>query len=165
MADGEGGGAGDCRAIFLGGEEGESRDRHIHHASWIFPKQVTLCHQEDGAYRIRSPQRRPFRFGKKFPWILHIFISGLTRGGGRQVQIQVRRRDSPAHTPFRQSSDHCDGGWHYQSPLCRDISQRKQQPFLWECHAVWLCLAYPLINQLWISWRQSLESEWELPCW
>ena len=33
MEEGEGGGAGACRAIILGGEEGESRDRRIHRAS------------------------------------------------------------------------------------------------------------------------------------
>ena len=59
-AEVEGGGAGACRARFLGGEEGESSDRRIHHASWIFPKQGTLCHQEDGAYHRRRPQIIPF---------------------------------------------------------------------------------------------------------
>ena len=33
MEEGEGGGAGACREIFLGGEEGESSDQRIHHAS------------------------------------------------------------------------------------------------------------------------------------
>ena len=29
----------------------------------------------------------------------------------------------------------------------------------------WWCLAYPLITHLFISWRQSLASDWEIPCW
>ena len=33
IAEGQGGGDGACRARFLGGEEGESTDAHIHHAS------------------------------------------------------------------------------------------------------------------------------------
>ena len=31
MAEGEGGGGGACRQIFLGGNEGDSSDRRIHH--------------------------------------------------------------------------------------------------------------------------------------
>ena len=60
MAEVEGEGSGACRARFLGVEEGEFSDRRIHHASRRIPKQGTLCHKEDGAYNIRSPQRRPF---------------------------------------------------------------------------------------------------------
>ena len=54
MVDGEGGGAGACRAIFSGGEEGESSDQRIHRVSQRSTKHGTLCHQEDGAYHIRK---------------------------------------------------------------------------------------------------------------
>ena len=33
LAEGEGGGAGACREIFSGGEEGDCSDQRIHHAS------------------------------------------------------------------------------------------------------------------------------------
>ena len=47
---------------------------------------------------------------ENFLELLHSFSSVPTRGGGRKVQIEGRRKDSPAHTPFRQSWYHCDGG-------------------------------------------------------
>ena len=67
MAEGEVGGDGAFREIFSGGEEGESSDQRIHHASWRFTKQGNICHQEDGAYHIRRPRRITFRFGETFP--------------------------------------------------------------------------------------------------
>ena len=66
----EGGGAGACREIFSGGEEGESRNRRINQASLRSPKQGTLCRQEDGAYHIRRPRRIPFIFVETFPCLV-----------------------------------------------------------------------------------------------
>ena len=108
---------------FSGGEDGESRNRRIHNASWIFTKQGNLCHQEDGAYHRIRPQIRTFLFGEKLPWLLHNFSSVATWGEDRQVSRQGRRRDSPDHPPFRKSWDHCGGGWHFHAQMWGDRSQ------------------------------------------
>ena len=165
MAEIEGGWDGACWERFSGGEEGGFIDRHIHHEPWIFSKQGNLYHQEDGAYHRRRPRRRDFLFGETSPWLLISFSSGPTRVGGRQVHRKGTRRDPPDHPPFRQSWDHCDRGWHCHDPSWGDSSWWRQRPWPLECHAVWWCLAYLHITQLWISWHLSLASEWGLPCW